>query len=225
MYFVICSSMRTGSHALASALGFHPQLKTVGEIFIRPAAFSIPGNTTKEILEYFQKNWNGFINHRSINNHGRFKDIWNNILAIPGIKVIYLQRKNPVNMFISTNLAMHTKVWQVKRNESNLFNGYNLNPENPEPIIIDPVQFSRCLDAYQTEIDRFDLLLDNPLPVYYEDLNNNWEEEIERIQKFLEISPEKIVPATKKLIGGKEFVQNYEELRKYFENTRWFGYF
>ena len=227
MKFVICSSPRTGSHALASALNEHSDLNVAGEVFFRPNEFNVYGNTIKYALENIFSKYDGFILHRSSNVNISFpiEKIWSEIFRIKDLKVINLKRLNIFEAVISLLHAMKNDLWQIKNKDSSVLVGYDSLIQPLKKIHIDPNQLFFYLRRYSEEYQQFDDLLNRNMVKFinlsYEELCQNWEEQTIKVQKFLELIPEKIDPATNKQIGGLDYVENYGELKELLKESEW----
>lgn len=230
MKFVICSQPRTGSHALASALDFHSELDVAGEVFFRPEEFGVYGDNPQEIVNSVK--YDGCILHRSsaVKVKSTVDDIWQEIIKDKEIKIINLKRIDLLEMVISRLMAESSGIWQVKNRDSKVLAGYPVYRSfSPAPLHLDPQTVKFCLEKYKKEFEFFDKLFQNKnvkfLTVFYENLNDNWSRELNKIQNFLEVSIEDISPATLKQNSNRKYVSNYKELQDFFKNTEWSNFF
>ncbi|WP_231741101.1 Stf0 family sulfotransferase [Thalassoglobus neptunius] len=223
--FVICSSLRTGSHMLATAFDQHPKLKVAGEILVRPKLFGLGENKNSpegELLvinESFQK-FNGCIIHRQ--HLGAIQHLG----EMPDLKIIFLRRRNWLAQLVSEIRAHQTNVWHVAPEGVNyLSNDGSSKPEQSPPQLT--ISVKRCIQFLQDQ-NRLDLLALKHLSgcarltVAYEDLQWNWKEAIQEALQFLEIDEVPLAPVTlKQGFPAYQSVANYDEIAHFFSNTRW----
>lgn len=226
MKFIICSAPRTGSHALASALGEHSGLKVAGEVFFRPDKFNVTGTNLVEVIESAFSQFDGVIHHRTGDVRFPFftnQQLWDEIFKKQDLKFVYLQRRDLLAMTISLFIAESTHTWQIGCRQSAILNGYSTDITSAKPISLDARKVEFYLNRYKNEIGKFDQHLENKdfIRLYYEDLKQDWEKEITKTQEFLGVSVQSLFPATLAQSGGREYVQNYSELQEHFKSTKW----
>jgi len=112
-----------------------------------------------------------------------------------------------------------TKVWENKSNKL----------ERNEPMIL---EYEGCLEFFEKtkefEIQTDDFFKDSKkLDISYEDLSENTNEEMERVQSFLgmDYSPIKSRNYKQSVTPLSEGIKNYAELKEKFSNTLWSGLF
>lgn len=232
--FIILSMPRTGSNYLSYFLNDHPGIVSAGEIFDEKTIWGQPGKTAinhNRILKYYR---NHFPTHfldtvmfhtytSSIQAVG-FRFFYSQVTKFPNIlphlqapipcRIIHLKRKNLLQNLISFKLAVHTQVWS------------SLSGTQP-PVKI-RIEYKECLHHFQKTTamwnyyDKFSV--DFPfLSVYYEDLTENPQRILRRIQKFLSVDKRILTcPLTKQNNRDvKSVVINYSELRKKFLGSQW----
>lgn len=227
MPFIICSSMRTGSHALASALDSHSQLIVAGECFYRPTEFGVSGRTPADAVESAFAKYDGAIAHRSgwITCPARCtnEQLWPAIFAYPELRIVNLKRADTLAQTISFLVAQQTDCWQIKGSESSVLKGYASMPFEPQPFELAWGQAQHYLEMWQREYTQFDKLIEESgcpsIEVWYEDLVDDWEGELAKIQTFISVDVETLAPATIKQGGGRGLLKNYAQLQRHFRTS------
>ncbi|MEZ5942933.1 MAG: NPCBM/NEW2 domain-containing protein [Planctomycetaceae bacterium] len=223
--FVICSTLRTGSHMLATALNAHPNLEVAGEILVRPVLFGVgqdkelPDDELSIIDEAYEK-LNGCIIHRK---HTRAMQ---HIGKVPDLKVIFLTRKNWLAQLASEIRARQTNIWHFAPDGANYLSndGTSRLSHLQSPFTIPLCHcFEFLREQNQLELLALEHLSDCPLlPVTYEDLQAKWNVTLKGVLGFLELADVPLAPATlKQGIPVRQAVANYEEIRRCFVGSRW----
>ena len=210
--FLISSYPRCGTHMLVTALDQHPQLHVYGEVFNSESDNGNHGlKTTAQVLEAFWPDTgHGFAAHAYLGHAaGGMKYVTS---AYPGfwkhiprdLRVVSMRRRDLLARFASHMRAKKTKVWNKFNTEA---------PKKAEAIWVNPAKLQEDA-AFVKKCWRYvDDLYPERLVVYYEDLCENWDMEISRIQEYLEVGPYAVTPTSVKL--GKppsESVSNYKSI-------------
>lgn len=210
--FLISSYPRCGTHMLVTALSQHPQLRVYGEVFNPESDNGNHGlKTTSQILEAFWTDPNhGFAAHAYLGHAAggmkyvtaAYSGFWKHIPR--DLRVVSMRRRDLLARYASHMRAKKTKVWNKFNTEA---------PKKAEPIWINPVSLQEDAAFVKKCWRHVDELYPNRLVVYYEDLCENWETEINRIQEYLGVTAYPVSPTSVKL--GKppsESVSNYKSI-------------
>lgn len=140
----------------------------------------------------------------------RWADAWRRIGELPGLRVIYLTRRDRLAQYASLEVVRHTGLFHPHDNAR------VYRPENRPVITIDPDEF-RCWvrerDAQMRQ--RREVLRGVPaVELDYETLTEQWERSTTCIQQFLEVGVQPLKQQKKKQEGRPlaEVISNYAEL-------------
>jgi len=222
--FVICTMPRSGSHMLRTALHNHSKMRCHGEEFNVVAGHN--SDLTKE--QVFEKVYginpeaeaSGFIHHLHMFSFQRPKHPWatlqDDLVNIPDLKVIHLYRFNLLKQYVSNSIANNTKIWH-RLHESH---------DHPDKVVnIRPdkllMNFKMTLRLNKKALD--DFKNHEYITVMHEKFVTKYEEEIERVQKFLDADVETIQPITLKqeVRPLTEIISNYDEVENVLRGTRY----
>lgn len=219
--FIILSSPRSGTHMIRTILRNHYNIAARSELFnpdfLQAMPFG-PETPAEEILqEYIFREYPvnvkvvGFIIHRSGTPFGDWPNLWQMLEDDKEIYIISLRRRNLLKRYLS---------YQVMRT----FKG-----APPGPLNFDPEDLRNDFIYQQQEIEAFDeRFSDHPLlKIYYEDLCNNYNATIKKVQRFLKVKPRKLWPDIKARPKRNlnEAIANFDELQIHFSQTEWSGFF
>lgn len=145
----------------------------------------------------------------------RFRATWEFFRTDRSLKVIHLKRWNMLYTLVSLKKAFSTGQW------------WNLksSPQITPPIHLDPEECCRYfekLDNFVTEADS--TFADHPkIDVTYEELTAKQEDTLQRIFVFLNVPCIPVTTRMKKqnLASLRETIDNYDQLKRYFRQTRW----
>jgi hypothetical protein len=231
-HFVLQSLPRSGGIMLGRMLNQHPQMRCFGEIFstkpvhLGPHGFGpdAPLNTLAR-LEYFggrayPRKW-GFRAHVY---HGTpaydaelFTDFWSAL--DPTVRVIHLLRENLFHRYVSHRVARLTDQWFVGAADETSIHHVTLR--------LSPREVAENCDEMEhwqaVGRERFP----RALTVLYEDLEHDFARSIGTILRYLSVDDAiALEPATVKLSRSiRETVENYDELKRHFQASRWARYF
>lgn len=231
---------RSGSTVIVDSFGHkYPNIKNHHEIFNHcRAGYSIndknvimcPGflNQTRCLKnEICEKIWSDYLvkNKNLVGNICLSKilfnqapkewGVWDRIIEDSDL-IIYLKRKNQLNIVISLQQALETSRWIGEHKEFKKF-------------IVNPKLIEEALIIIDQNIAYFNNRLKNTntLEIYYEDLDTDWNKEVQKIQQKLSVPICLVNQSTKKqiTIPHSDLVENYDELKKYFSVTKWSKFF
>jgi LPS sulfotransferase NodH len=149
----------------------------------------------------------------------RFRTTWEFLHADRSLAVIHLKRRNLLHTLISLKQAFMTRRWWSLKS----------SPQTTPALYLDPEECCRyfhMLDNFAAEADT--AFEDHPkLDVIYEDLAEKQQDTLQRIFTFLKVSYEPVTTRMRKqnLAVPRETVDNYDQLKHYFGNTKWDVFF
>lgn len=221
--FVIVADVRTGSTLLSSTLDRHPQIRCRGELFHwqdfpdnqvpdGPRHALSAGPLIRRALSDRSGEAAGFramVFHPDVSAQPQWTKAWRILAEYPGLRVIYLERRDPLAQFASMTIAQQT-------------GRFNPSPEDPlyDPdhrprVHIDPADLRHWIDerANLYAQCRAELQAHPTLDLSYEQLADDWAGTITRIQDFLGVDREPLTPAKQKQEQRPlhEMVVNYDE--------------
>ncbi|UII31043.1 Stf0 family sulfotransferase [Fulvivirga ulvae] len=238
--FILLAHPRSGSTLLTTYLRSHGQILAHGEVFNESdcdlSPVTRPDMSKQELIKerdqdpvkflskYVFTNdleWKeivGFKIHYQHANNGE-KEVWNHLAKDNSIKIIHLTRDNSLETYASLMLAMKTNKW-AKINDK------------PSPRLTLSLDQQEC-NYFFNRMEKYrvfynDLFKNHPiLDITYDQLYRNKSNTLEQVQQFLEVSMEKLDSDLRKQNKTPlpELIENYDELRRAFEKTRWQHFF
>ncbi len=210
--FVIRSFPRCGTHMLRTALDTHSRLTCHGELFHA----TVYGHALQRLgavghLESFElEPLDGFVAHGIVPSEGQpfiqiYEDLWQ-ALRVFHVPIVALRRRDQIRRLASQMLAGRHRQWFRAPNQ----------PPTYEAIKIHPEQLVRNFHGTQAN----DLLTEKWYPwahvVHYEDLVTDWPVEVRKIQQYLDVPVESLVPTIAKQDNRpiREIVENFDELKQ-----------
>lgn len=149
----------------------------------------------------------------------RFRTAWEFLRADQSLAVVHLQRRNMLHTLISLKQAYMTSQWW------SLKSGLQTTP----PVHLDPEECSRYFQKLSNSAAEADAAFaEHPkINVIYEDLIQNQQDTLQGIFTFLKVPYKSVTTRMKKqnLASPRETIDNYEQLKNYFRNTRWDVFF
>jgi LPS sulfotransferase NodH len=149
----------------------------------------------------------------------RFRTTWEFLRADQSLAVIHLQRRNMLHTLISLKQAYMTSQWW------SLKGGLQTTP----PVHLDPEECRRYFQKLSDSAAEADAAFaEHPkINVTYEDLIEKQQDTLQRICAFLRVPYQSVTTRMKKqnLASPRETVENYEQLKSCFRNTRWDVFF
>lgn len=231
--FVILTRDRTGSNMLVQYLNSHPSIRCNYEMLATLKGKSGPATVksiySKQPFTIKARGFKVFYYHPYDADQAAIDETWTALQSIPGLRLIHLRRLNVLETAVSSKVAYQSGVYgdleKVNDNKTHtipLKNHPLINyaPENLEAVFKKtsqweeqyPKKFANCPSLETT----------------YEALVSCPEVELGKICTFLgcdsslRLSTNFRKQRTKSL---RSIVQNYDELKKYFEGSRWSQYF
>lgn len=238
--FIILGRSRTGSNFLRGLLNSHPAVIVLGEIFRNRDAIDFDHPqfpTTGRVMKIYQSDPCKFLekiifrkipaNYKALGfklfyyhaSEIPFKKIWAALKEQSDLHIIHIKRKNILRTHLSRENAVKTGQWVNTNGKETHIHTYKLDYD---ALIRDFVQTRQ----WEQQADIF-FKTHPKLEVFYEELSENTNEEIRKIQQFLELPDHPVQAQTFKQIQRPlcEIIENYEDLKSKFKNTEWEAFF
>ena len=210
--FIVLADRRSGSHLLQSALDQHPEVRCRRELLlpIRTRGEADARRYVQERLFASDATATGFILHREHWRTSFQREVWQELAADPGLRVIDLRRRDFLRRLVSERVL---RLWKYA-GES-------------EPVIrldvADAVaDFRMIADGWLLAASMF--ASQQVLRVDYEtDLVEKWNGTMSLVQDFLGVPRRIIEPVTKPSPHQdlRILIKNYAELAAGLRATRW----
>ena len=223
--FIIVSHSRSGSNLMINSLKQYPgiYIPTRSEIFA--AHNRIKGENFVPILnQLFTKRLKNIkaVGCKIFYYHLTDEE-WKKIVNIPNLKIIHLQRKNRLRIIVSEKIAFKTGQW-ASHNKSDTV---EINSKKIHLDFDEVLQRIETIESWE-KIAKERFKNHSYQDVYYEDLTNQLDPTITNLTAFLGFS--KKVNIKTKLYKQNpeplcELIENYQELKTQFQDTRWEHYF
>lgn len=197
---------------LRTALNEHPGITCHGEIFhVVNHAHSLEQNGVVEHLRKFNlAPHDGFIMHGLVPMEGQpyiqiYKDLWV-ALQVFHVPVISLRRRDLIRRCASAKIANKHNHW--RRDSA-------ADAATQDTCTLTVGELLRDCNHAADSFDEADVMFPEALVVFYEDLVSNWSYELARIQDFLGVVSQPLVPTTRKqdTRGIRQIITNYDDLR------------
>jgi len=150
---------------------------------------------------------------------GTWEAVWPYLIGHPEIRVLHMKRRNILATHLSRKRAEITDSWVN-----------TTGAKEVAPAVV--LDYEECLMDFEEtrsqEEENDKIFCGHPmLEVVYEDLAGDYDKEMRRIFKFLDLKPEPVRPKIFKQSQRSlsESISNYAELKQKFEGTRWTGFF
>lgn len=220
--FVILCQARTGSNLMQSELGRRwPEVRCLGEEYgpqLRPAH---PGETTEDITArvFAATAEKPVVGCRLFYEHVTLEE-FADILAVPGMKVVHLRRRNILRRHVSLQIALNNQVWARARRHA-------APAIDERAVTIDVDRFiDDSIRGADRQARRIRVLKDagvEVLDVWYEELTEHLDSELRRIAAFLGLG-EPVSESQPFLVRQNPeplrlLVRNYDELRRRLSRT------
>jgi LPS sulfotransferase NodH len=222
--FAIVADLRTGSTLLSSSLDRHPDVRCFGEL-LHPAdlADNVPegadrhGSSGRALVgRVFASPGVAAAGFRAmvflpLPEQPRWADAWDELAATPGLRVIYLVRRDVVAQYASLLVAARLGAYHPAPGDP------ALTPANRPTLRLERDELLAWAQerARLLELRRAQLAGKTALELTYEQLAGDWPDAIARAQAFLGVTPLPLAPAKEKQERRalREVVANYDELR------------
>lgn len=241
--FIILGTARSGSNFLLGLLNSHSQIIAFGELFrsYDSIGWDLPDYDpylqSRSLTSLMQSDPSRFLEEKVFRKFPKqisavgFKifyyhaqddsreTVWTFLRDQKDIKVIHLKRSHTLRRILSLKKAHKTNRWT------------NTTGTEEEETAIS-LDYEECLKAFTeaTEIKKqFDIHFEghHKIDVSYEDLSDDYESEMKRIQEFLGVNYEVVKPSTYKQSNQplSETISNYFDLKRKFKDTPWEEFF
>jgi LPS sulfotransferase NodH len=221
--FAIAADLRTGSTLLATSLDGHPQIRCYGELFHskdlpdnRIEGFDRLDASAEAILEQAMQARGvaacGFkaMIFLPLPSATSWADAWKRMRELPGLRVIWLTRRDRLAQYASAEVVRQTGVFHPYDNDR----VYRL--EHRPVIRIDPDEFRSWVRERDAQLRRRREVLHGvpALDLDYETLTGDWERSTTCIQRFLGVDVERLEQQKKKQERRPltDVISNYAEL-------------
>lgn len=151
--------------------------------------------------------------------HQRWQRLWDSLIADRELEVLHLQRRNMLDTLVSIKMAHQNNQW------------WSVTPGNAPsaPVRLDPeecVEYFEQLVALSEDADR-SFAGHRRLDVTYEAMVQRRAETMSRIFEFLGVPSHHVATRMKKQLMAPTsvIVENYDQLREHFRDTRWLRFF
>ncbi|MFC2023151.1 sulfotransferase [Chloroflexota bacterium] len=241
--FVILGTGRTGSNFLQSLLNSHSEIIAFGELLqtfdvIRWDYDHYRRDAPRRQLSACQDDPIGFLETHVFARfpegisavgfklfythaqHTRQKSVWTHLRDRQDMKIIHLKRRNVLRAYLSHKVAIESGRWR------------DLSGEPGGSSISIQLDYEDCQQKFaetRKQEDEHDILFANhdKIDVYYEELSRDYTSEMRRVQEFLDVEYQVVVPATRKQARQplSIAISNYDELKARFKGTPWEGFF
>jgi LPS sulfotransferase NodH len=238
--FVIVCRPRSGSNFLRSLLNSHSRLIAFSEIFrgFTPINWGLPGYGQRKISwDLYSRDPVRFLTHQVFCDYPsgiaavgfklmyehasdeQSRHLWSHLQQDDGLLVIHLKRRNYLRSYISLQRAKMTDQWVNMSGQ----------PLESPPLTLDPAHCFKAFEEMRLQEFKTDRLFhaNHVLNLYYEDLVNNRQREIQRIQNFLGLPVMSLSESIHRisLEPPSTTILNYEEIKQAAHGTQWARFF
>jgi LPS sulfotransferase NodH len=253
--FVIVTTARTGSNLLVRTINRAPKITCYGEImkqefrqessaeqfFLQLSEIlglsvqyleKLQVNNPSEFLNLIFDSKNaGILGFKLFYRHAREdvrKTIWQGLQEHQEIKIIHLLRRNLLDTYMSLQYAHLTDQWILPtfayKEKIESLDRYDREMLSINPRVL--LNFFEITSKYIQETKTM-FAHHKYLELYYENLDSQYDREIEKAFNFLEvpliIKEQPTIKQRSKT--NRERIKNYQELLGFFKNTDWIGFF
>jgi len=216
--FVVLSMARSGSTLFVHELGRRwPEIRSLGEEF---NALDTPRCSVDDGIRhvFLAGTPHRFVGCKIFRGHLPDADLMR-VLALPGMRVVILRRRNTLRQYLSQCIAQTEQVWAIPRTGLRA-------PVEARRVEIDP---TRYLEHHLMSLRSFDDFegLAKGLPVLrvdYEDFAADLDATLRRVASFLGAGPPRVEPPSMLVRQNPEpidvLVSNYPELRSALVDAR-----
>jgi LPS sulfotransferase NodH len=241
--FIVVGRSRTGSNLLRSLLNAHSRVEAYGEVFRNPGREAMDWDHTgylrqsdrmhRLLLDDPVK----FIETRVFRRYPAeiaavgfkifyyhaqersWQPVWPYLKQQTAIRVIHMKRRNMLSTHLSRKRAEITDVW------------VNTSGQAEQPVAV-TLDYDQCLADFQRtraweETCDAQFASHPKIDLFYEDLAQDNDREMRRVQQFLGLDYQPVAPAIYKQSQQTlaEAIANYDDLRGKFTGTPWAAFF
>ncbi len=247
--FIMVATQRTGTNLLVNLLRSHSNIVCYTELFKennRPLwCFNRIDSETLTLSKKYPVPYLQHFFFRNYDNNVKavgFKLMYNQLPAHKAKQVIHMldkekdvlvhvKRKNKLKTFTSMKLMEVNKKSVQLIDEENIASFLHKKPDSPyiSSIYISASEWRQYIKKVQQQEQRFDRWIQDYhyLTVYYEDLENDYITEANKVIDALQLPSEELTCLNKKLntLPLSQTIINYAELKKEFYGTAWECFF
>jgi LPS sulfotransferase NodH len=220
--FVVTALPRSGSFMLTTALDAHPRIRCHGETLSRwrPDLPSSVGSAAAILRHEVYTSESPFqaVGFKLLHQDAREGSLSDArpFLREQQVKALHLKRRNLLRQYLSFVVAEQSGVWILTSTE---------RPPDPVVVDLDPEEMRRrlrCLEK-QTLENEEDFRGCDALAVWYEDLVSDYDRQMARICRFLEVEWSACAPETKRqeLRPLRAAIRNYDTIASELAGTAW----
>lgn len=224
--FIILGRSRTGSNFLKGLLNSHSDIVCYGELF---RGSDHMDQNKYDALRFLDRNvWYGYLDkYKAVgfkifyyhSHKGQNQKLWKRLLNDRSIKVIHITRRNMLNTLLSRYKAGVSDHWANTKGNAEKHMKFNI----PYEEALKDFQWTKRLEQeYRIKLKDHKIL-----EVVYEDLEKDANKVMNEVQRFLGVDIQKLAPSTYKQRNHsiKDSIENYEELKKRFNGSKWESFF
>ena len=149
-------------------------------------------------------------------------NVWTCLQNMDDLKVIHLKRTNILRTLVSRKIASKTDVWK-EANASGRSDTFD------RKVSLSKEECEESFDKTRSWETEGDTRFSNNalLQISYEDLSNDYQNQMQRVQIFLDVTPIELQPQTQRQNPEslRELIINYDELKKTFAGSPWQDFF
>lgn len=243
--FIVLGRGRSGSNFLSTSLAAHQNVVTFGEVFNNRAQakgtihFAYPGyrNAQPKLVDQRDNRPVEFVDRtlfgqqpKSIYAVGfklfyyhaqtpQWRGVWPH-LKNQGVRAVHIRRTNLLASLVSEQIAESTKVWQTNKDVS-------VGTQTQPSVRIAPAVCAEYFTTVRRLHEEFSEFFDSTLDIVYEDLVEDYQGQLQRVQEFLSLPVQTLASPLKKQAKRPlpAMLENFDELAAHFQNTAWQRYF
>lgn len=241
--FIVVGRSRTGSNLLRSLLNAHSQVEAYGEVFRSPAREAMDWDHS-DVLRQSDRMHRlllddpvTFIEKRIYRRYpaeiaavgfkifyyhaqeGAWQAVWPHLQQQTAIRVIHMKRRNMLSTHLSRKRAELTDVW------------VNTSGQREQPVAV-TLDYEQCLGDFQRtraweEACDAQFASHAKIELFYEDLAQDNDREMRRVQTFLGVDYQPVAPTIYKQSQQTlaQAIANYDELKDRFAGSPWASFF